>query len=143
MRTSVRSAVAVTAALALSLALAACDGVVARHVQLSMSFSQMDPHVGQGFQLRVVEVSTGFEVDRITLESIPGPQFVLSSTALRQGESYRVDWYADLNGNRRYDDPPNDHAWRRTLEDVQEAVALNWTHDFDFTALAFPPPYLP
>ena len=106
---------------------------------VTVVFSEMDPHLGQQFELRVVNKATGEELERITVAEIPVPSFELSFTILQQGASYRIDFYADHNGNGRYDAPPTDHAWQLTIDEASGNVALDFHHNTDFTDIAWPP----
>ncbi len=106
---------------------------------MTVVFSEMDPHLGQQFELRVVNKATGEELERITVAEIPVPSFELSFTVLEQGASYRIDFYADHNGNGRYDAPPTDHAWQLTIDDASGNVTLDFRHNTDFTDIAWPP----
>jgi len=106
---------------------------------LTMMFREMDPHVGQLFELRVVEEDTGREIARFSVSEIASAAFDLAIADLRLGTSYRIDLYADANGNGTYDVPPVDHAWRIAFPDVQGDAALTFTHNLDFTDIAWPP----
>ena len=106
---------------------------------VTVVFSEMDPHLGQQFELRVVNKATGEELERITVAEIPVPSFELSFTVLEQGTSYRIDFYVDHNGNGRYDAPPTDHAWRLEVDTISDDVTLSFTHNTDFTDIAWPP----
>ena len=119
--------------------LVACDGDVPEAVPLTVNFSQMNPHVGQLLELRIVDVDTGAEVDCVRIGSVPSPSFSIQSTALRQDHTYFVDWYADLSGNGQYDAPPTDHAWRRIVGPVDGPHVLNFVHDLIWVDIAFPP----
>jgi len=106
---------------------------------VTVVFSEMDPHLGQQFELRVVNKATGEELERITVAEIPVPSFELSFTVLEQGASYRIDFYVDHNGNGRYDTPPTDHAWQLAIDEVSSNVTLDFSPNTDFTDIAWPP----
>jgi len=106
---------------------------------LTIMFRGMDPHVGQLFELRVVEEDTGREIARFSVPEIASPEFDLEIADLRLGASYRIDFYADASGNGIYDAPPVDHAWRIALPDVQGNTSLTFTHNLDFIDIAWPP----
>ncbi|RME02158.1 MAG: hypothetical protein D6814_00130, partial [Calditrichaeota bacterium] len=104
------------------------------HVKLKVNFTGMNPHVGQKFELRVVSKRTRMEVGRTSLASIPGPDFdVQLEESIEAGESYWIDFYADLNQNGLYDAPPTDHAWRLNLDEVQGDTTLTFAHNTNFT----------
>ena len=119
--------------------LVALSAAAVGQATLMLLFREMDPHVGQAFELRVVEGSSGREIARHSLPKIPVPAFMLEIGDLQIGESYRIDFYADANGNGRYDAPPIDHAWRIEFPDVQGHGTLTFTHNADFTDIAWPP----
>ena len=106
---------------------------------VTLVFSGMNPHLGQQFELRIVNKSTGAELERITVPEVPVPEFELSFAVLEEGASYRIDFYADHSGNGRYDSPPTDHAWRLELTSVSGDITLSFTHNTDFTDIAWPP----
>ncbi len=108
--------------------------------KLAITFNGMTPHVGQLFQLRVVDKATSFEVAHHTIRAIAGASFTFDMLCLENGKSYNVDMYADLNGNGHYDAPPTDHAWRLTADNVNGNVALDFTHNTTFTDIAYPLP---
>jgi len=105
----------------------------------SIAFSSMTPHVGQKLEMRVVHVQTGVEVGYAKLDPIASAAFTLSiPDVLVANETYYIDWYADLNGNGRYDDPPTDHAWRRTIIASMAPYTLSFVHDTVWTDIDFP-----
>lgn len=106
---------------------------------VTLVFSGMDPHLGQQFELRIVNKGTGVELERITVPEIPVPEFELSFAVLEEGASYQIDFYADHSGNGCYDTPPTDHAWQLELNAVSGDTTLSFTHNTDFTDIAWPP----
>lgn len=106
---------------------------------VTLEFSGMDPHLGTQFALRIMNTETGLELERLIVPEITENEFVLSFTVLQEGASYQIDFYADHNGNGRYDTPPTDHAWRLEVPAVTGDVTLNFTHNTDFTDIAWPP----
>lgn len=110
---------------------------LAQH-SLTMNFSEMDPHIGQRFEVRVTETVTAKEVVKELLQEIPAADFSMDFVALRTGHSYFVDFYADMNDNGKYDAPPVDHVWRLTLDNVTEDQVINFVHDTNFTDVGWP-----
>ena len=106
---------------------------------MTVVFSEMDPHLGQQFELRVVNTLTGVELQRVTVPEILQPEMELEFTVLEEGASFWIDFYADHNGNGRYDAPPTDHAWRLVIDDASGNVTLDFSHNTDFTDIAWPP----
>ncbi len=105
---------------------------------LTMDFKDMTPHVGQLLELRVVNKADGTEVARQKLNAVPGPDFTMTIPGIMPGNSYRVDFFADLNGNKVYDTPPADHAWRLELDNVTGDTTLTFTHNTNFTDIMWP-----
>lgn len=107
---------------------------------LTLEFRDMEPHLGQRLELRIVNTSTRAEVDRFIIDEIPAAAFELDFEVLKEGESYTIDLYADHNANGRYDAPPTDHAWRLEIPAVVGDVVIPFTHTAEFVDIAWPPP---
>lgn len=115
------------------------SGIAWGQVTLTLQFTGMDPHVGEWFEVRVVNWTSGAEVTRLTVPEIPGSAFELDLELPGTGESYRIDFYVDHNGNGRYDPPPADHAWRLEVPEVSGNVTLDFSHNVAFTDIDWPP----
>jgi hypothetical protein len=100
---------------------------------LTVDFMNMDPHVGQLFEIRVVDKSDGHEVGRLKIDNVPKPDFFVLFPVIKVGSSYMVDFFADLNGNKKYDAPSVDHAWRLNLDDAMGDTTLMFSHNTTFT----------
>ncbi|MDZ7376400.1 MAG: YCF48-related protein [candidate division KSB1 bacterium] len=103
-----------------------------------LQLSNMNPHVGQKFEARVVDKATGIEASRKTVSAIPAPNFSVTFDNVTAGNSYWVDFYADHNGNGSYNAPPTDHAWRLEANNVIGEVILNFVHNTSFTDIQWP-----
>ncbi|GAB4372670.1 MAG: hypothetical protein Kow0042_16090 [Calditrichia bacterium] len=103
-----------------------------------MNLLSMNPHVGQLFELRVVDEMTGDEVGRLRMDNIIIADFVVQIPGIQPGKDYRADFYADFNGNGVYDPPPADHAWRVPFTDSTGNVVVNFTHNTNFTNINWP-----
>ena len=103
--------------------------------KLTVKFMDMTPHVGQNLEFSLVNQADGMEVATSSLTATES--FSISVLGIVIGESYDVDFYADLSGNGSYDTPPTDHAWRIQLMDVQGDTTLNFTHNTSFTDISF------
>ncbi|MBC8375879.1 MAG: T9SS type A sorting domain-containing protein [FCB group bacterium] len=99
-----------------------------------MQFTDMTPHVGQYFEIRIVDTSNDLTVASEDLSSIGDAayEFVFLH-ALEDGASYQVDFWADHNGNGTYDAPPTDHAWRVDLASVSGNTMESFSHNTNFT----------
>lgn len=92
------------------------------------------PHAGQKLHVIVLRTDDGSVAahDEIT---VPGDG-TFSFTwvdILAKGASYRIDFYADHNGDDSCNDPPNDHAWRISVGPVTADVTRDFQHDTNFT----------
>lgn len=105
---------------------------------LAFNATGMTPHVGQDFYWRVVDKITGMEVARHVIQGIPSADFSFEKAALTVGHKYRVDFYADLNGNGTYDEPGTDHAWRVETDAVTGDTEINFAHNTNFEDIGFP-----
>ena len=141
LRRLVPAAALALVALLLAVACTKDDATSPKRYPLTVNFANMNPHVGQDFYLRVVHEATGVEVGFTELEPITTANFSLTvPDVLVAGESYRVDFYADLNGNYAYDAPPVDHAWRRLTGPVGAGpYVIDFTHDTIWVDIQFPP----
>ncbi len=104
---------------------------------LTINFTGMTPHVGQLFELSVEDNLTSEEVARKRLEFIPGSGFSISVPGLELGKEYKVEMYADHNGNGLYDSPPTDHAWKIQFENNTGDVQLDFAHNTEFTDIGW------
>lgn len=103
-----------------------------QHENVTLSFSNMSPHLNQNLYLRIVDKSTLKETDR-TVALISSANFNITLPAVDVGGSYFVDFFADVNANGRYDSPPTDHAWRLNLNNALGNDTLAFTHNTTFT----------
>ncbi len=106
--------------------------------RLTLNATGMNPHLGQLFELRLVNQATLAEAGRMRLDSIVLADFAASAIGLELGEDYFVDFYADHSGNGMYDPPPTDHAWRLELNDVAGDSELDFAHNTNFTDIGWP-----
>ena len=105
---------------------------------LTLRLHDMDPYIGHRFEVRVTEQPSGKEVGRKVIDSLQSDSDSLLLYVFLQGRNYRVDFYADVNGNESYNDPPTDHAWRRTVNNTTANVTLDFTPDANYTDIGFP-----
>jgi plastocyanin len=97
---------------------------------LTINFTGMTPHVGQTLWLMVEDRDEGNELLRMT--RVIEESFTVEVPGIVAGNDYRVEFFADHNGNGGYDDPPTDHAWRYDLDAVSENEVLDFTHNTNF-----------
>jgi len=108
---------------------------VADSYLLTINFQGMTPHVGQELWLSVKDQLGGFEIARTNVTV--GETFSVELPGIELGRFYDVDFFADHNMNGRYDAPPTDHAWRLGLSDVDGNETLDFTHNTNFTDIAW------
>lgn len=129
------------AALTLVAALCGCSGSDATTPErfgVTVSMEAMNPHVGQTLQLRVVHAETMVEVGYAKVAPITAADFTVDvPDVLIMGETYYIDFYADMNMNGRYDAPPVDHAWR-FVRTAAGPVSITFVHDTNWTDIDFP-----
>jgi plastocyanin len=99
--------------------------------QLVISFTGMNPHVGQDLYMVVFDKGSGdeFAVVNRTIET----GFEVIIPGIVPGNSYQIDFFADFNENGLYDGPPADHAWRLDADDVAGDTTLHFAHNTNFT----------
>jgi mono/diheme cytochrome c family protein len=104
---------------------------------LTFDATGFTPHLGQVFGLSVHKVSDGRLVGSYRLASVPAASFrVTIPGVVEPGEDYRVDFYADMNGNGAYDAPPADHAWRVLQSSDAAGLAVTFAHGTSFTDIS-------
>lgn len=105
---------------------------------VNVDFTEMSPHLGQLFELRVVENSTGTEVGRKKFDQVPGVNYSTVIGGIESGKSYNIDFYADLNSNDKYDSPPTDHAWRINFNAANQNNYTHFAHNTNFIDIEWP-----
>ncbi len=100
---------------------------------LTVNFNGMTPHIGQMLELRVENNNTNKEVDRIKVASIPSANFDVQIVGLELGPEYKIELYADHNGNGLYDSPPADHAWSINFNNTTGDITQGFSHNTNFT----------
>lgn len=105
----------------------------------TMNLLGMTPHVGQLFELRVVDNTSEIEIGRTRVDAVPFSDFTVFVPEIENNDDYRADFYADFNGSGAYDVPPADHAWRVFFQESTGDVVINFTHNTDFTDIEWPP----
>lgn len=122
-----------------SLCLLFSPAIFAQYI-LTFEASGMDAYVGTRFEIRVTETATGDEVGRKAID-LDTADFTIDLYVFLHGRDYQVDFYADVDADGSYDAPPTDHAWRRSLTDVQQHTTITFTPDTDFTDIMMPDPF--
>jgi hypothetical protein len=94
----------------------------------------LGPHANQMLRVLVIRDSDGAIAANETV-TLPGDGTFSFDWAniLADGDSYRIDFYADFNGDGECDSPPVDHSWRIGLGTVNGDVTRDFQHDTNFT----------
>jgi hypothetical protein len=113
-----------------------------RGADFTMHFRGMGTHMGVRLEVMVIEVSDGVPsrtVGMYRLAAVREDTFdVVIPGIIDPGNiSYLVEFYADTNDNKAYDDPPIDHAWTRSGESNDKGFELSFEHGVEFMALKF------
>lgn len=101
-------------------------------ISVTLSLTGMTPHDGQMLIVYLVNTDDDSYADTITIDEITEADFDVESE-VDSGVSYRIDFFADHNGNGTYDAPPTDHAWRIDLGVVNADTVVTFAHNTDFT----------
>ena len=105
---------------------------------LTVNFASMTPHVGQLFELRVVDAQNQEEAGRISLPAVLVPSYTVEVPGFDLNKDYNIDFYADLNGNGSYNAPPVDHAWRQTFNSSTGDFTSAFSHNASFVDIQWP-----
>ena len=108
--------------------------------RLTIQFTEMDPHIGQKLEARLLEADSGIEIAHRILDEVPASEFEIQFLGAQVGATYRIEVYTDHNGNGMYDDPPSDHAWQRSVTMTEEVMEFVFPHTVEFTELTWPEP---
>ncbi len=100
---------------------------------LTIAFSSFTPHVGQNLYL-ALKSKNGWEIERRKM-MVDTARFDVTFDTIMVDSSYIIDFWADLNMNGKYDDPPGDHAWRITVDSVKGDTTIPFVHNTNFTNL--------
>ena len=100
-------------------------------VGLTLHVDGMEPHVGQRFEVRLIESRSGLEVDRRIVSAIQVASFDVTFGGVLSGTDYRLELVADANENARYDAPPLDHSWQITVPASGTPVEVTFVHRGD------------
>lgn len=96
-----------------------------------MKMTKMDAYIGKLVQVRVSDVGSGQTLGVYRFPSLPkaDPDLVIPGIVLDL--SYRIDVYADVNGNGVYDNPATggDHGWRLQLDGTGADLSVNFDPD--------------
>jgi len=103
---------------------------------LTFSGSGFDLHEGNSLHVAVVDALSGDVVDRTSAVISDGSFSFSWTAALQRSRPYRIDFFADLNGNGTCEAPPDDHVWRIGIPSVKDDRVITFTHSTDFDASA-------
>ncbi|MBK7105702.1 MAG: T9SS type A sorting domain-containing protein [Ignavibacteriae bacterium] len=99
---------------------------------LTINFTEMTPHIGQLLEIRLEDDLTSEEIIRKRIEFVPSANFTIELPGIVVGREYKIEMYADHNGNGSYDAPPTDHAYEIKFENNTGNFSTTFTHNTDF-----------
>ena len=103
-----------------------------------LNLSGMGLNIGQMMELRLIDTDADRVVGYFRVAAIMGDAFPLRLVDMAAtSTNYRVDFYADANGNSSYDPPPTDHAWRLTGRAGLGGLTINFSHNDTYTDIGF------
>lgn len=102
---------------------------------LTINFTNMNPHNGQNFYLRVFDKTKMKEISRTSVTVTT--DFVITMDVLLIGHNYNIDFFADQNGNG-YDYPTSDHTWRIELDNAAGNDVVDFSHNTNFVDIEWP-----
>jgi hypothetical protein len=70
-------------------------------------------------------------MDSLFVTPVDTAEFAIVFDSVKTG-SYNVDFWADKDNNGSYDKPPQDHAWRIELMNLEKDTIVDFTHNTDF-----------
>lgn len=105
----------------------------AEEAEITLSLSSMDPHIGQMMVVYLIDNADDEILETVVIDEIAQATFDLDPFTATTGGSYRIDFYADHNGNETYDAPTTDHAWRIQIENLEGDTVVPFIHNTQFT----------
>jgi hypothetical protein len=100
---------------------------------ITLHATEMTPHLGQMFEMRITNTQTFYESGRVNIAELLVPEIFVELPGHDLGETYNIDFYADMNENGGYDPPPADHAWRIVLAGLLNDSVVDFVHHTNFT----------
>jgi hypothetical protein len=100
---------------------------------ITLHATEMTPHLGQMFEMRITNTQSFYESGRVNIAELMVPEIFVELPGHDLGETYNIDFYADMNENGGYDPPPADHAWRIVLEGLLNDSVVDFVHNTNFT----------
>jgi hypothetical protein len=137
------SLVPLAALSAVSLAEAGCsssDSTPAKGTY-ELDLTGFDPHSGTNVILKVKDTAGTTVYGTVTV-AIPasGKAQIVVPGILEDGKQYRVDFFADTDGDGLYKkpSPPNfpEHSWRRVVTGKTSGVTETFAHDSNWTDIS-------
>jgi len=104
-----------------------------------IGFTDMGVHLGHMLEIMVIEDATDRTVGLYRKQSVEDENFEIVIPGIIDvgGVGYRVEIYADRNGNRSYDEPTTDHAWLLLGESDDQEARFVLDHRKMFTPLEY------
>lgn len=104
----------------------------------SLNLSGFDQHVGERFEVHVIDTSNGRTVGLYRIDGLnSGTRSMSIDGVIVDGAGYQIDFYIDVNGNKRYDAPPIDNAWRVMDTGGPGGLTVIFPLDSNYTDVGF------
>ena len=107
---------------------------------LTVSFERMAPYIGHVFEARLFEEPSGTEIAGIRIDAVESDRFEFQFVGLGWQRGYAVEFFADVNGNGKYDAPPGDHAWSAQLPPMSGSGTWTFSPNENITDLGWVSP---
>ena len=95
-------------------------------------------HVGERFEVHVIDTSNGRTVGLYRIDGLnSGTRSMSIDGVIVDGAGYQIDFYIDVNANKRYDAPPIDNAWRVMDTGGPGGLTVIFPLDSSYTDIGF------
>jgi hypothetical protein len=107
----------------------------------TLNLTSFTPHNGENIMLKVKSSDGATTLGEADADIASGTATLTVPGVLEEGKTYRVDFFADTDGDGIYDEPtsstdfPN-HSWRRTVTGKSAGVTESFPHDADWTDIS-------
>jgi hypothetical protein len=95
---------------------------------LTFTGSDFAPHNGHMLKAAILATDNSI-VARGSATVAAGTYSINWKALLVTGQTYKVRFYADVNGNGMCDTPPTDHVWEQTIGSVTADKTYDFPHD--------------
>jgi hypothetical protein len=105
---------------------------------LQVDLTGMAPNANQLVVFRLVTTGTNLLKFVGVLDALPSAAYTFTMPNSALNEAYSLDFFADANGNRAYDAPPTDNAWRVAVPAAMTDSVLTFARSSTYTDISTP-----